>query len=635
MNKYLILIFFTFWVISLSSCSLSINNDKGSNNPVDGNSVTLSDQFKSKYDVYYKKDDDVYLNTSKIAISKIKPWFLFDNNYLFNLRNDKNYIVVSEASTWAINNKTLNLNWKTINSRYFWFSNNYLFNGKNVAYYKCEKLIYFSNTNTNDCLANQIWLDDKFIDSIDMEFFNKNRKYPFHLKYLDDSRFIYQKWDKFYSLKIGEEKPTEDKGIEAMKEKYKNNEDDYWSFNFIGFIWDKTLYSLENYWNAYDDILTEKIKALLFKNWIIYQENKEVFDALESGTFKSTLTYPSLYWEESSSINFSSHLYWRDDISRIVPEIYWTKHLRNINFNNISDLYLDGSLYDSNLVAYKVIDDDIFTVKYENVKFEEENPRYFGIPKKSFIQSMLRDTSESHLIYTIYKNKNILGKVEFKSSYDFGVTWIIKFIDSEKYPCVFNKENNYWEVIICLNKWNFIAQTTVSSKIEEESLTNTGTMNTNILIWNGIKLNLDWYNFNSKKPDESYQVGVTGTKFQPFFDTNGDLRQMMVFWTLTNEAFKEMVKVSNFKEDEMFKYIAEKTGIKDISVIKKADKEWEDKLTPMEKIDYEKAKTYTENLGKSLRYWLFTIDSLENWNFSSPPVNAMTNISDFYGVTNK
>lgn len=584
----------------------------------------IENWFDTEYKTLYKIWSGFYINNSLVWTSELKWWWLFDDDYLVNYNNSGSYII-NEEWTWVLNNKILNKDGKRIESRFYWFVKNYLSNWVNVAYYKCEKLIYFSNTNSNDCLANQIWVDNKLVDSVDMNFLNDNRKYPFHLKWFDTNELIYQKGDIFYKYTIWLDKSAEFIELNNLKKYYKTDVDKYNSFNFIWYLSWKLAYTIENYWTSYDDTLIDKIKELIKKDWWTI-DGEWIKELLGNSVFTRQLKFPSFYWTgEDDSIEMADYD-WSNSVYTYIPTIHWLKELTNTNWTTFNDLYLDGKLYDKNIISPQIIWWNFYYLKLKNPRFEVKNPSYFTSPDKTLFQYPDKN-EKTYVIYSIYKNNSLLWKVDFKSPLDYWFNGIIKIIDWKSSPCIFNEENFGENLRVCIWNDNYIAQSkTLSSK--DKSMVQT------VLIYNWIKLNLDKYLISTDDIEQSAKNGLLYTKFQPIINNDWTLWKSFIYGVVTDENFKEVYKLWKLKKTELFDYLVSKTWIKDKSIIERVNDKWTWWLTPDEIIDYEKVIKYMEELTHSIKYNLFSVEYDGNWNFQNPK-SVIENINDFYGSIKK
>lgn len=585
---------------------------------------TIENSFTKDYQTLYKIWSGFYINNSPIWASELKWWFLFDDDYLVNFYDSGSYIIAEEW-TWALNNKILNKDWKRIESRYYGFVKNYLSNWVNIAYYKCEKLTYFSNTNSNDCLANQIWIDDKLVDSVDMDFLKDNRKYSFHLKWLDANVLIYQKGDIFYKYIIWWDKFSEFSELNSLRKQYKSDEDKYDSFNFIWYLSWKLAYTVENYWTSYDDILVEKISELIKKDWY-NNDIKWLIKILENSDFIRLLKFPSLYWKEgddSIEMNDYDRL---DNINTYIPVVNWLKELINISGITYIDLYIDWKLYDKNIISPQIIWDNLYYIKLRNLRFEDKNPSYFSNPEKTLFQ--YPDENEKiSVVYSIYKDSTLIWNVDYKSPLEYWFNGIIKIIDWKNHPCIFNEDNFTENLKICVLNDSYVAQSrTLSSKDKSKE--------EKVLIYNWIKLNLDKFIINSDNIEDVTKNGLLYTKFQPTMNNDWTLWKSFIYGVVTDENFKEVYNLWKLKESELFDYLVNKTWIKDKGIIEKVDDNGTWWLTSDEIADYEKVKKYMEDLTSSIKYNLFTVDYDGNWNFQNPK-SVLNNINDFYGTVRK
>lgn len=301
-------------------------------------------------------------------------------------------------------------------------------------------------------------------------------------------------------------------------------------------------------------------------------------------------------------------------------------------------MYLDWKLYEKNVVGYKIAWSDLYYVKFNDELFENSNPEYFSPANNSFVTLSKDEKMERKLKYSIFKNKTKIWAFDSVSIWNF-IRDSVEIVDWNSTPCIFDTESSIKNIIICVNKWNYVALT--------NSLNPDKTLNKKIMIYNWVKLIIPNNLFEQpeesknlideerlKKQQERIKEGIKNNaikpiKFQPIFNEKWEL--LWILWKGAILDDSEIWILSTMNKKEVKKYISKKFGIKDEGVLDRIDK---GKLTSEEEVKKNEIEEYFDGLSEKINYWVELYKYTWNWIFN-PPERVITNITDFYWIVPK
>lgn len=628
----LILAYVMFWFLAWCKNNLSISKSY-----TELNFIWIENQ-----NIFYKKNTNVFINKNVIITwNDYKAWAFDDIKSTLKFLDKKgNYVIVETQEEKKIWSKKLITSFGTFEanfSRFEWdkFANYYLY-GNNLAYYKCEKLIYFSDSNTNDCLANQILVNDKVVDQIDMNFFDKNRKYLFAIRYLDNEKMIYVKGDKYYIYNIKTDKKDEFIELNQIRNYAMNNalkkhyiaEEDVESSLYFDFIWfdkeGKLITTQENFWNMYDDIIIQKTKERMRADGInpedyIFPDNDYLIRDFNS--LENRIQRPNLYYNDKSSI--------------IIPPYIIINGLNKLSKGNIDgllDIYIDWKLYTSNTISPKIVNWDIIYALYRNLNFEQDNSNYFDSSEKTIVQSMYGET-QSYLQFNIYKNKQVLTSIDYRS--DSSIIPSIIFKDIDNNFCRMTINDASINIEICVEGNNVLAKTYYPNK----ELT---WLNEEIIIYNDVKL--DFGNYLISGMVDLYDkdlVAISPYKLynQFWFDSNWLNWLFFISPKITDQIIKDlklMNSLSELKDDDeqgrelLVKKLSQRIDVKKELLISLLFWNTDEEHTPEQKDAMSKLENFFNELNTNNNLYFTSYDP-QNISFYNHKL-VIENLNELLGI---
>jgi len=528
---------------------------------------SINEQWPShinkEYNIIHNTNWSIYLNNNILIQNDLyeESWLDYISHPLWQLDSEWNYVVyqpqedkIIGSAQYITSSKTYEWNKSFIANQHL---RNVMMSKDNVAYYKCEKIMYFDDSNENSCLANQIWVNDWLVDQIDMKFLKDNRNYNFKIRYLDQDKMIYINWSTYYVYNIKTKEKLEYKElnnfVNIMTSKWiKDNiisEDETMNQIYVDFIWFKD-------WKFLTAIKTYDSPYLI-------PVMTEYFNYMKRLGGSKEYAYDMWWYEIDNILNWTS-LYvdeWQTE------ESFWWFYVYGLDYLlsdpaarlDLYSIYIWEDIYAMNVINPVAYDNNVFYLTYRNILFEEENKHIFDVLQKTLIQSIYTGGSVS-LEFSLFKDESILSSFVYKSSWSSPI-YNISFTYAENTSCSMNTTNLYdFDIAICSDWINSLIRTLY---LPQEWATEYMAYST--FLYNWVKLDLDKYmlDFDDLKNTSFDQakdlVGIYPDN-KSFFVFNNWLKWLLFLSPSWNEEwfsiFKKMF-FSEIEEDDMMEFIAD------------------------------------------------------------------------------